>query len=88
LLNEYFGLDRTFVQKNVTPEAPDCPFGDLCLDVGPRELLRNYRRSLIDPDTLESAMSRTSADGKPMKLVVSVGIGMNSANTLTGVVLG
>jgi hypothetical protein len=64
-------LGRTFVRDFVGVAKQDiCKQGDLCLDVGPRELLKNFRSSLIDPDTPASAKWRRSADGKPMKLVV------------------
>lgn len=43
----------------------------LCLDVGPRPLLTNIRRGLIDPDTPQEAMMKKNADGKELKLVVS-----------------
>jgi hypothetical protein len=43
----------------------------LCLDVGPRPLLTNIRRGLIDPDTPQEAMTKKNVDGKEWKLVVS-----------------
>lgn len=53
-------------------KPPVCTPGDtLCLDVGDRPLLSNIRRGLIDPDTPESAMTKTADDGTEMKLVVS-----------------
>ena len=62
---------RTSVRDYVTVSQQDiCKHGDLCLDVGPRDLLKNYRSSLIDPDTPASAKWKKSADGKAMKLVV------------------
>lgn len=44
----------------------------MCLDVGPRPLLNNIRKGLIDPDTPEDAMWKKNADGKAWKLVVSL----------------
>jgi hypothetical protein len=68
-----FCRSRTFVRQAVASSQKDiCTVGDLCLDVGPRDLLKNFRHSLIDPDTPESAKWRKSADGKPLKLVVSI----------------
>lgn len=53
-------------------DVPLCHPGDtLCLDVGERPLLSNLRKGLIDPDTPESAMTKTAADGTELKLVVS-----------------
>lgn len=53
-------------------DGPLCHPGDtLCLDVGERPLLSNMRKGLIDPDTPQSAMSKTAADGTELKLVVS-----------------
>jgi len=64
-------LRRTFVQSVVLePESP-CDAGDLCIDIGPIDLLKNVRRSLIDPDTPQSARTKKSASGKEYKLVVS-----------------
>ncbi|PLB47889.1 putative beta-1,6 glucan synthetase [Aspergillus steynii IBT 23096] len=51
---------------------PVCEAGDtLCLDVGERPVLSNLRKGLIDPDTPESAKTKTSVDGKEWKLVFS-----------------
>ncbi|KAA8893627.1 beta-glucan synthesis-associated [Sphaerosporella brunnea] len=62
----------TFVREAVaSKEKPACTLGELCLDVGPRPLLKNFRTSLIDSDTPDSAKTRTSADGKQLKLVFS-----------------
>lgn len=71
------------MRDSVAAKQDICTQGDLCLDVGPRELLKNFRSSLIDPDTPASAKWRRSADGKPMKLVVgSVLEGDDMATTL------
>jgi len=35
-------------------------------------LLKNQRTGLIDPDTPQSAMTKTSHDGKTLKLVVCI----------------
>ncbi|KAJ6125685.1 hypothetical protein N7523_003305 [Penicillium sp. IBT 18751x] len=49
-----------------------CRPGDMaCLDVGPRPLLTNIRRGLIDPDTPVEAMTKKNVDGKEWKLVFS-----------------
>jgi hypothetical protein len=49
-----------------------CRPGDMtCLDVGPRPLLANIRRGLIDPDTPAEAMTKKNVDGKEWQLVVS-----------------
>lgn len=61
---------RTFVRDAVQVTKSLCE-GPLCLDVGPIALLQNVRHSLIDPDTPESALTKTSADGKTFRLVVS-----------------
>ncbi|KAI5852427.1 beta-glucan synthesis-associated protein-domain-containing protein [Morchella snyderi] len=59
-----FVRDATKVTKSICE-------GPLCLDVGPIALLQNVRSSLIDPDTPESALTKTSADGKTFRLVFS-----------------
>ena len=56
-------------------QKPDC-IGGVCLD--PKELLKNFRQTLIDPDTPKSAMTRQSADGKKLKLVVGLSISPDS----------
>ncbi|PWW77574.1 Glycoside Hydrolase Family 16 protein [Tuber magnatum] len=61
----------TFMQDVIIePEIP-CAAGDLCIDIGPIDLLKNVRRSLIDPDTPEGARTKKSASGKEYKLVFS-----------------
>jgi hypothetical protein len=42
------------------------------LDVGERPLLNNLRKSLIDPDTPEEALTKKNLNGKEMKLVVGI----------------
>lgn len=70
------------------PDAT-CKSGDnLCLDVGPRPLLNNIRRGLIDPDTPEDAMWKKNVDGKDWKLVVSVYELLAASMVLTFTVLG
>ncbi|RHZ45797.1 SKN1/KRE6 family beta-glucan synthesis-associated protein, partial [Aspergillus thermomutatus] len=62
----------TAVKGRLDKSGPTCNPGDtLCLDVGERPLLSNIRRGLIDPDTPDSAKTKTSADGKEWKLVFS-----------------
>lgn len=51
------------------------PADTLCLDVGERPLLQNLRMGLIDPDTPKEALTKKSANGKEMKLVVSCLLG-------------
>lgn len=62
---------RTFVQNVIIESESPCDAGELCIDIGPIDLLKNVRHSLIDPDTPESAKTRKSASGKEYKLVVS-----------------
>jgi len=62
---------RTFVQSVVIEPENPCDAGELCIDIGPIDLLKNVRRSLIDPDTPDSARTKKSASGKEYKLVVS-----------------
>ena len=44
----------------------------MCLNAKDIPLLENIRTGLIDPDTPESAMKITSAEGKEWELVVSL----------------
>ena len=73
--NFYFGklmltLRRTFVQKvtGITDKNA-CKADPLCLSTDVA-LLKNIRMGLIDEDTPESEKTRTSSDGKTLKLVV------------------
>lgn len=69
-------LDRQFLgpkELSDTNESNCDPGDTLCLDVGPRPLLKNIRTGLIDPDTPESAKTKVAADGKIWNLVVSMG---------------
>lgn len=45
------------------------------MNVGKVPLLKNIRTGLIDPDTPSSAMTKVSADGKMLNLVVGGGNG-------------
>lgn len=68
--------------------TPTCRPGDnTCLDVGPRQLLDNIRKGLIDPDTPEEAMWKKNVDGKDWKLVVSTYISLRTRALLTVTVL-
>lgn len=62
----------TFVDKLTEPERGPCTDNPLCIKGKDNEpLLTNLRHGLIDPDTPESAMTRTSADGSKQVLVFS-----------------
>jgi hypothetical protein len=62
----------TFVENVTTPEKGPCTGNPLCIEGKQNEpLLTNLRTGLIDPDTPESAMSRTSYDGSKQVLVFS-----------------
>ncbi|CAO2651172.1 Nn.00g094690.m01.CDS01 [Neocucurbitaria sp. VM-36] len=62
----------TFVDKLTAPERTPCTDNPLCIKGKENEaLLKNIRTGLIDPDTPESAMSRTSYDGTKQVLVFS-----------------
>ncbi|RPA97121.1 beta-glucan synthesis-associated [Choiromyces venosus 120613-1] len=64
----------TFVRDVIIEPEPEnrCDAGEeLCIDIGPIDLLKNVRRSLIDPDTPVSARTKKSASGKEYKLVFS-----------------
>jgi beta-glucanase (GH16 family) len=61
----------TFVQKFVDPGKTSCLGDPLCIDAQRFDLLKNVRTSLIDPDTPESAHSRTSYSGQKQNLVFS-----------------
>lgn len=53
-------------------KAPDvCETDPMCLNSEDIPLLENVRTGLIDPDTPDSAMKITSAEGKEWELVVS-----------------
>lgn len=60
----------TFVQKYTNPPDP-CKVNPMCLNVGPRPLMKNIRQGLIDPDTPDSAMTKNTADGSTWNLVYS-----------------
>ncbi len=56
----------------MNPAGDACKNNPLCIDVGPVPLLKNIRRDLVDPDTPKSALTKTGADGKKLKLVVCI----------------
>lgn len=65
-------LYRTFKQSAAPPEDP-CKTNPDCINIGGKvPLLQNLRKSLIDPDTPKSALTKKAADGKTLKLMVSV----------------
>lgn len=64
--------NRTFVHNATAPEKTPCTNNPLCIAGKENEpLLKNIRTKLIDDDTPEEAMTRTSHDGKTQKLVFS-----------------
>ena len=62
-------MNSTFVQRFAPPDP--CHSGADCLDVGTVGLLKNIRTGLVDPDTPESAKTKTAPDGTKLKLVFS-----------------
>ncbi|KAL8762184.1 MAG: hypothetical protein Q9184_001781 [Pyrenodesmia sp. 2 TL-2023] len=61
----------TFVQS-VGPPADPCKSNPDCINTGGEvPLLKNIRKSLIDPDTPKSAQTKKAADGKTLKLMFS-----------------
>ncbi|KAI9817058.1 MAG: hypothetical protein M1832_004776 [Thelocarpon impressellum] len=60
-----------FVQKVVDPAGGACRANPDCIDVGPLPLMKNIRRTLVDPDTPASAKTKTAADGSKLTLVFS-----------------
>ncbi|KAJ5223784.1 hypothetical protein N7468_008326 [Penicillium chermesinum] len=64
-------LLTTWVEGMLKPGST-CPGGEgQCLDVGPRPLLNNIRKGLIDPDTPKDAYLKKNANGEEWKLVFS-----------------
>ena len=61
----------TFVQRLVEPAKTSCQGDPLCIDAQGFDLLKNVRRTLIDPDTPESVYTRTTHRGVKQKLVFS-----------------
>ena len=61
---------RTFLRHETVPFDP-CKGNPACIDVGKLPLFNNMRKSLVDPDTPDSAQTKQSVDGKTMKLVFS-----------------
>lgn len=62
-------LLRSWVGRYTHPPDP-CATDPNCIDIGRIPIFKNIRKGLIDPDTPQSAMTKTSADGKTLKLVV------------------
>ena len=62
----------TFVKKHTVSDNPCVGNPDCITGVGKQELFKNLRRTLIDPDTPDDAMTKMSADGKTkLKLAFS-----------------
>jgi len=61
---------RTFVQKFTAP-ASNCASDPNCISANKVPLMKNIRRSLVDPDTPKSALTKTAPDGTQLKLVFS-----------------
>ena len=57
--------------QRFTEPAINCASDPNCIDVGKVSLLKNIRTGLIDPDTPQSAHSKTAPDGSKLKLVYS-----------------
>lgn len=76
---------RTFVQEALTPKSA-CS-GDDCLSTT-MALLVNQRVGLIDPDTPDTALTKTGVDGTALKLVVSLQRACAARRWLMFVVLG
>lgn len=53
----------------------------MCISYGELPLLKNVKRSLIDPDTPKSAMTRKSTGGKKQRLVVCFPFGIDISHT-------
>ena len=60
---------RSGIRKVIDPTLGACKKNPNCLSDS-LPLLQNVRRGLIDPDTPQSAMWKTDAKGKKLKLVV------------------
>ncbi|EME48613.1 glycoside hydrolase family 16 protein [Dothistroma septosporum NZE10] len=60
----------TFVQAAIHPQGDSCSSNPDCI-AGDRDLLKNLRTGLIDPDTPSSAKSRTGDNGKHQVLAFS-----------------
>ncbi|KAF2404929.1 beta-glucan synthesis-associated protein KRE6 [Trichodelitschia bisporula] len=61
----------TFVERFNQPAYDHCAKDPMCLDTPNMPLLKNVRQGLIDPDTPQSAMTRTTFTGKKQRLVFS-----------------
>ena len=52
-------------------DPPDpCDSDPDCINIGKISLLKNQRTGLIDPDTPQSAMTKTAVDGTKLQLMV------------------
>ncbi|MCJ1372418.1 hypothetical protein MMC20_003642 [Loxospora ochrophaea] len=60
----------TFTQEYVDPPDP-CDSDPDCINIGKISLLKNQRTGLIDPDTPQSAMTKTAVDGTKLQLMFS-----------------
>lgn len=63
--------NSTSVRRVIDPTLGACKKNPDCLSDS-LPLLNNVRRGLIDPDTPEDAKLKTDANGKKLKLVVSI----------------
>jgi hypothetical protein len=63
--------NRTFARKLTPPTTATCATNPDCLS-DKMGLLKNQRVGLIDPDTPQSAYTKTDNDGNTLKLVVSL----------------
>jgi hypothetical protein len=67
----FLTLHRTFVKEVLPSTVSACSTNALCLS-DKVALLQNQRVGLVDPDTPDSAKTKTAADGTKMNLVLSV----------------
>ncbi|KAK2845283.1 hypothetical protein FQN49_005871 [Arthroderma sp. PD_2] len=70
VLTLFIGYPVISYVNGLTSAKSGCEGDPMCIDVD-IPLLDNIRKSLIDPDTPKSAMTKKSADGKDMVLVFS-----------------
>lgn len=66
-------LYRSWAEKLIDPNAFDCGGDPTCISANV-PLLQNIRTGPIDPDTPQSAYTRTASDGSTQNLVVRVQI--------------
>ena len=64
-------LRSTFVQKFKTNDDPCLSVANCIPGVSNVPLLKNMRTGMIDPDTPDSAKTKTAVDGSTLNLVVS-----------------